>query len=622
MEWYRLCNPYIVPIKIDPLAHFLANGRKYRLSPSRKFDSARYLNEYETARISHLNPLVHYLEIGRSAGLTIYPAPPSAADRITNSGLFDADWYLDQNLDVKSKGVPPLLHYMVHGANEGRSPGPNFDSKWYLQRYNDIAGMDPLLHYIDHGRDEGRIPKKPVPLIDLAKEIIAGIEDLDPDLYSNDYFVDVDLIHITDGYPRNRVARSFETLIDSLYNSPHAIIFLPWIIHGGADLVASHAIRALSGKYTLSSLLVVFTDHDREEALHLIPDGAPQISFSRIDPKLSNIERAELVSLLIRGLQPHVVLNINSHACWEATKRFGRQLTNFSRLYAMLFCPDFSSAGRRSGYADLYIRDCLSFLTGVYFDNQTYINELIEQFHIPADLQPRLTTVYQPIASHSIKEERKVSSIHLKVLWAGRLTNQKNVKLLIEIAIAARQFEFHIWGRGDQELTQELKVLSERYCHIFFSGPFESFDALPLADYDAFLYTSLWDGIPNVLLEASNAQLPIVAPDVGGVSELVDESTGWLVTDIGKGDKYIEALEEIAANPRLRNVKLTAMSERLKRRHNWEGYLTTLSTQPSATMGILDARNSRNGNFEWSPRGNVNSSCDNQPNAGENKGRE
>ena len=52
----------------------------------------------------------------------------------------------------------PALHYLLVGAAEGRSPGPDFDGEWYLRRHPDVLmrGENPLLHYIERGRSEGR----------------------------------------------------------------------------------------------------------------------------------------------------------------------------------------------------------------------------------------------------------------------------------------------------------------------------------------------------------------------------------------------------------------------------------------------------------------------------------
>jgi hypothetical protein len=85
---------------------------------------------------------------------------PSYA-RLAASGLFDKKFYLEQNPDVAKAGQNPLLHFLLHGAGEGRDPSPLFDLSWYLAAYPDVAAakINPLLHYFLHGAAEGRRPR-------------------------------------------------------------------------------------------------------------------------------------------------------------------------------------------------------------------------------------------------------------------------------------------------------------------------------------------------------------------------------------------------------------------------------------------------------------------------------
>lgn len=78
---------------------------------------------------------------------------------ISQSGLFSANWYLDQYRDVATAGQDPLEHYLLYGVSEGRDPGPAFSTSGYLSRYHDVAnaGVNPLLHYIRYGKNEGRL---------------------------------------------------------------------------------------------------------------------------------------------------------------------------------------------------------------------------------------------------------------------------------------------------------------------------------------------------------------------------------------------------------------------------------------------------------------------------------
>lgn len=91
--------------------------------------------------------------------------PLSTADIISQSGKFDADWYLQTYADVAKDehwAANPISHFILLGSKEGRQPNPWFDTKWYKQHYPDVAqsGINPLLHYIQHGAEEGRKPNK------------------------------------------------------------------------------------------------------------------------------------------------------------------------------------------------------------------------------------------------------------------------------------------------------------------------------------------------------------------------------------------------------------------------------------------------------------------------------
>jgi GT2 family glycosyltransferase/glycosyltransferase involved in cell wall biosynthesis len=94
------------------------------------------------------------------------PTEPQERNIIAASPLFEALWYLEQNPDVAAAGMDPALHYFLHGAAEGRDPGPRFSTSGYLAGNPDVEryGMNPLLHYVLHGEAEGRQIGPSVPL--------------------------------------------------------------------------------------------------------------------------------------------------------------------------------------------------------------------------------------------------------------------------------------------------------------------------------------------------------------------------------------------------------------------------------------------------------------------------
>ncbi|MGH7887360.1 MAG: hypothetical protein ACREPG_05810, partial [Candidatus Binatia bacterium] len=82
---------------------------------------------------------------------------------IAMSGLFDTRWYLEQNADVGQSGTSALLHFLLHGGQEGRDPSQLFSAKTYLATYPDVARarVNPLVHFLFHGLREGRDVRPP-----------------------------------------------------------------------------------------------------------------------------------------------------------------------------------------------------------------------------------------------------------------------------------------------------------------------------------------------------------------------------------------------------------------------------------------------------------------------------
>lgn len=84
---------------------------------------------------------------------------PAGANRLSGP-LFDRDWYLTKNSDVKSSGADPYIHFMEHGWKEGRDPSPYFKIKWYIETNSDVkcSATNPLEHYLQWGWKEQRDP--------------------------------------------------------------------------------------------------------------------------------------------------------------------------------------------------------------------------------------------------------------------------------------------------------------------------------------------------------------------------------------------------------------------------------------------------------------------------------
>ncbi len=79
-------------------------------------------------------------------------------EALSQTELFNPEWYLAAYPDVVESGMSPKEHYVRSGAFEGRNPGPDFDTMAYYMANPDIAemGWPGLVHYALFGQAEGR----------------------------------------------------------------------------------------------------------------------------------------------------------------------------------------------------------------------------------------------------------------------------------------------------------------------------------------------------------------------------------------------------------------------------------------------------------------------------------
>lgn len=62
------------------------------------------------------------------------PEQAEAVAMIRDSGLFDADWYVQTYPDAADSGLDPIEHYLTLGASRGYNPHPLFDTGFYARQ--------------------------------------------------------------------------------------------------------------------------------------------------------------------------------------------------------------------------------------------------------------------------------------------------------------------------------------------------------------------------------------------------------------------------------------------------------------------------------------------------------
>ena len=137
----------------------------------------------------------------------------------------------------------------------------------------------------------------------------------------------------------------------------------------------------------------------------------------------------------------------------------------------------------------------------------------------------------------------------------GRLNQQKApfdfVRLVALIQQSCENIYF-IWI-GDGDLKEQALNLARQLgveTKIRFVG--SRSDVIPLLrGMDCFVLTSHWEAFPIVILEAMASQLPIVASDLPGVREAVEDGFSGYLCPIGDLEAMKAAIERITSDPNL-----------------------------------------------------------------------
>jgi glycosyltransferase involved in cell wall biosynthesis len=174
------------------------------------------------------------------------------------------------------------------------------------------------------------------------------------------------------------------------------------------------------------------------------------------------------------------------------------------------------------------------------------------------------------------------------LLTVGRLDRQKGLHDLIDaaalVAPTHHQVHFLLVGEGPERTGIEQLIRDKGLVdRVHFAGWRADIPELLAAGYTLVL-SSHWEGLPNVVLEAMAAGLPVVATCVEGAAELVIEGrTGFLVPPRSPQQLAL-ALEKLLADPALAKAMGKAGRERAASEFSWE---TTVARYDAIYRALL-----------------------------------
>jgi glycosyltransferase involved in cell wall biosynthesis len=185
-----------------------------------------------------------------------------------------------------------------------------------------------------------------------------------------------------------------------------------------------------------------------------------------------------------------------------------------------------------------------------------------------------------------IRERLQIAAGLLYVGVVAGLRREKGHRMFLKAAAqVAREHptaQFVLIGDGSERAQLEALVrelgIAER---VLFAGDCDHVAAW-LAALDVFVLPSDFESLPNAVLEAMAAGLPVVATRVGGTPEIVEEGkTGFLV-DVGDAEMMSRRILDLLRDPALRRAMGEAGCARVQREFTIEQMIERLE-------GLYDA---------------------------------
>jgi glycosyltransferase involved in cell wall biosynthesis len=567
-----------VILMLDFFRHFSLR-RKY--GPF--FDARYYLDRYPDVALSGLHPLTHFIRYGE-----FERRRPSPWFFVHSVGFTHESARLSERpfldfLESKGKAPPhPLIDPVKWGdflsslkkKGGGSLSIPNFNEicldelkrDWwdplsYLEQNPDLAGIEfPEDNFLEFGCEKELFVSPGIrvfsvdgshwlmdgiPLIDkfsvhgfdylvlrtspddtIINQVL-NLSSLEPMILSvpSEFIPSMPTFRSTDLDSRDLIF--VNRLEDFVASKPEALILVGDLTIGGA---AKYAIDLSNSVARTLRTAIIATGVSHESLQTQVDAWGAQVRAIENPISFSSLARphdrnAFTFALLVQRLKPAVVFIINSKLGYEAVKTFGKGMSNYTRIYSVFFSQSPKLIGRP--HAARYLESC-ALVGNLLSDNRKFFDDQVQRLGITHN---HIVRVVPPLASPPsdgdfektithIAEKRRLGT-NQRLLWVGRWDSHKDFKLIEKFASEFDQIEIDAY----YSLPEGMKSPSSTIPNLRLIENSWDPGEIVFSNYSLFVFTSLYEGMPNTVLEVAGRGIPMVLADVGGLRETFDQET-------------------------------------------------------------------------------------------------
>jgi len=510
---------------------------------------------------------------------------------VTNSGLFDKEWYLQHYPDVQDSGLDPLRHYVWLGARLLRDPGPQFSARKYMENHPEVdpKSTNVLVHYLLNYQDDSfefvdenhsdinsasENNDSRDEAVRLAQNTIAASDAFDSEWYLSENSdvkqsgLDPIFHYVACGekeyrWPSPDFDPKFYLQIYSDVRCCGINAFAHYLTHGKYEgrvckknnfenrntartvLFVGHDAFLAGAQVALLEIISWYFHHtDRYIKILLLEPGELTHKYSMFGDiyscsKVSDIASRDCLEFL-QGQYDFIYLN--TVVSGEALDFLPRKLTKNTPIVAHIHEMENVINQHRKGFelvrehADYFVSaspattQCLKETFDITKEILT-----VEAFISPLCENQSLVSSYRS----SARLELNIPVDALVVVGCGTVYPRKGVDIFVDVACAVtaafREKPVVFLWLGDGEDKERLKAVAKsrgKEDVILFPGQLPHAARL-IAVADIFFLSSREDPFPLVCLEAAQFAIPIVCFDkVTGITSFVKHNAGIIVPEI------------------------------------------------------------------------------------------
>lgn len=328
------------------------------------------------------------------------------------------------------------------------------------------------------------------------------------------------------------------------------IVVLPWLIPGGIDLFAINYVKSITELFPSFKVLVVLTNNTYQSLTKEQIGFSNSVDILNLPNTISHSKSydtaaPDLLFTLFCHLSPQYIHIISSQVGYNCVLKYNDSLHEMTSLIFSSYNFLIEKTGHYVGYHVKELPKTYRYGDIVTTDNQKAKDMLVEKF----GFQKQDVLIHNQLYDiDTTKLATPTNKDGIRILWASHIRPEKNPEILNQIAstLSSQKIDIDCYGIFDSDSWPNHKnPLDLKQPNLHYYGPYSNFfKDIDLSKYDLFLYTSHTDGMPNVILEAALAGLPIVTSDIGGIRNKLGEHAHY-IKDTYSADEYTNNILDV-----------------------------------------------------------------------------